>query len=102
VFSREAFEWEGLGEVPLHVIAPSIDAFSPKNQDLPEDAVAAILRAAGLVEGDAAGAEFRHVDGATGRVERRAERVARAATDRRGPLPAAGLALGSAQGSARA
>ena len=45
VFSREAFEWEGLDGVPLHIIAPSIDAFSPKNQDLPADAVAAILRA---------------------------------------------------------
>jgi trehalose synthase len=74
VFSREAFEWDGLDGVPLHVIAPSIDAFAPKNQDLDADAVAAILRASGIFEGSAdAAASFTRVDGSEGRVERPAE-----------------------------
>ncbi len=73
VFSREAFEWEGLGGVPLHVIAPSIDAFAPKNQDLDEEAVTGILHCAGLVEGDGGHAVFTHVDGSPGRVHRRAQ-----------------------------
>ena len=67
VFSRTAFEWEGLDGVPLHVIAPSIDAFAPKNQDLGEAAVAAILRAPGLFDGDASRrSSFTRVDGARG------------------------------------
>src|SRR4051794_25430020 len=73
VFSREAFRWDGLDGVPLHVIAPSIDAFAPKNQDLPDDAVAAILRVSGLFSGDGEGARFRRVDGEVGEVTRAAE-----------------------------
>ena len=34
VFSRRALPWEGLEEDKLWLVAPSIDAFSPKNQDL--------------------------------------------------------------------
>src|SRR5919109_807612 len=37
VFSREAFVWEGLDRSKLTIIAPSIDAFSPKNEDLAPD-----------------------------------------------------------------
>ena len=33
VFSRAAFAWEGLDRERIAVIQPSIDAFSPKNQD---------------------------------------------------------------------
>lgn len=76
VFSRDAFVWDGLGDVPVHVIPPSIDAFSPKNQDLDEGAVLAILHAANLMEGaedDATDAVFLHVDGSPGRVERQAQ-----------------------------
>ena len=39
VFSRKAFVWEGLDEEKLWLVAPSIDAFSPKNQDLRSEAV---------------------------------------------------------------
>jgi trehalose synthase len=71
VFSREAFEWEGLDRGKMHVIPPSIEAFSPKNQDLSSDAVAAILHAAHAVEGEAAGdPTFELVDGTPERVRR--------------------------------
>src|SRR4051812_13218975 len=72
VFSRRAFEWEGLDGVPLHVIAPSIDAFAPKNQDLSDEAVDGILAAAGIVSGGGQGA-FTRVDGGPGRIEHAAE-----------------------------
>jgi trehalose synthase len=76
IFSREAFRWEGLGDVPVHISPPSIDAFSPKNQDLPEGAVDAILAAAGLVrmaDVDDGRATFARVDGSPGRVHRQAQ-----------------------------
>ena len=39
VFSREAFEWEGLDKEDVTVIPPSIDAFAPKNQELDRERV---------------------------------------------------------------
>jgi trehalose synthase len=48
VFSRRAFVWEGLDDDRIELIAPVIDAFSPKNQELDREAVAAILGCAGL------------------------------------------------------
>ncbi len=75
VFSREAFTWEGLERDRVVLIAPSIDAFSPKNQELDPGAVNAILAVAGLNEGwsgDAA-PTFTREDGSQGRVERRAQ-----------------------------
>src|SRR6476620_1656949 len=48
VFSRQEFVWEGLDTGRVWVVPPSIDAFSPKNQDLAAPVVAAILGAAGL------------------------------------------------------
>jgi trehalose synthase len=77
VFSREAFFWEGrLPAEGSHVIPPSIDIFSPKNQDLGDEAVRAILAAAGIVEG-AGGAQpcFERENGTTGTVGRRARIV---------------------------
>jgi len=47
VFSRESFAWEGLDRDRLAVIAPSIDVFSPKNEDLDRSTVLAALRASG-------------------------------------------------------
>jgi len=74
VFSRRAFAWEGLDPGRVHLIAPSIDAFAPKNQDLDADTVAAVLRAAGIVaDGDRAAATYRRLGGSQGRVERAAE-----------------------------
>lgn len=70
VFSRKDFAWEGLPEERIAVIPPSIDAFSPKNQDLPTSAVAAILAATGLAGGDAQGAEYLRTDGSRADVRR--------------------------------
>jgi trehalose synthase len=52
VFSRRAFAWEQLDDSRIHLIAPTIDAFSAKNQELDDDTVTAILMAAGIVDGD--------------------------------------------------
>src|SRR5215211_3152343 len=73
VFSRQAFVWDDLHPERIVIIPPSIDAFSPKNQDLPETTVRAIVRAARLVE-DGAGRDtsFERLDGTPGRVDRQA------------------------------
>ena len=74
VFSREAFVWEGLDPGRTELIAPVIDAFSPKNQELDAGAVAAILHAAGLNDdGATADPIFTREDGTPSRVDRRAE-----------------------------
>jgi trehalose synthase len=75
VFSREAFVWEDLPQDRIHIIAPSIDAFSPKNQELEPGAVKAILGAAGVYqdEHDPAAAVFAREDGSPARVSRRAQ-----------------------------
>jgi trehalose synthase len=77
VFSRSAFVWEHLDSHRIHVIAPSIDAFAPKNQDLDAGTVRAVLLAAGIVhDGEPpAGATFARQDGSPGRVTRQAEMI---------------------------
>jgi trehalose synthase len=81
VFSRRQFVWEGIDPGRVWIVPPSIDAFSPKNQDLPDDSVAAILGVMGLAEASGPAPEFRRLDGSPARVERRAE------LDQDGPLP---------------
>jgi trehalose synthase len=75
VFSRRAFAWEGLDEDRIALIAPSIDAFSAKNQDLDAGAVAAILEIAGLQHEGGAGhpPAFTRHDGSPAHVIRHAE-----------------------------
>jgi len=74
VFSREAFGWEGLDKARIRVIAPSIDAFSPKNEDPPDDVEDAILATSGLAPGQARTAPtFTRFDGSTGTVKRTVE-----------------------------
>jgi trehalose synthase len=75
VFSRRAFAWEGLDEDRIALIAPSIDAFSAKNQDLDAGAVAAILEIAGLQHEGGAGhpPAFTRHDGSPAHVVRHAE-----------------------------
>src|SRR6478672_8868510 len=46
VFSRKAFEWEGLDDEAT-IIPPSIDAFAPKNQEIDRERVLSILSVAG-------------------------------------------------------
>jgi trehalose synthase len=75
VFSRRAFEWEGLDPDRMALIPPSIDAFSPKNQQLEPDAVKAILHVAGLgPHNGRSGAWFTRHDGTPARVDRSAQR----------------------------
>jgi trehalose synthase len=76
VFSRRAFAWENLDDSRIHLIAPSIDAFAPKNQDLDAGTVAAVLRTAGIVAGgDGQPATYRRQDATPGRVDSRAELI---------------------------
>jgi trehalose synthase len=82
VFSRERFVWEGLDDDRTWIVPPSIDPFSPKNQDLDDGAVAAILDVIGLQDAGAEGhALFRRFDGSEARVTRKADLV------QAGPVP---------------
>jgi trehalose synthase len=84
VFSRQAFVWLGLDPEKTVIIPPSIDAFSPKNQELGPRLVEGILTASGLVEGGDPGlATYARAGGAPGLVRRSAEMV-----DGGGPLAA--------------
>jgi trehalose synthase len=75
VFSRASFAWENLDPERIVVIPPSIDVFSPKNEDLDRQAVLDILRACGVLAGGTgpAGGTFHRQDGTPGRVDRHAE-----------------------------
>jgi trehalose synthase len=73
VFSRAAFVWEGLDDAKVRVIAPSIDAFTAKNQELEPETVHAILAAAGIVDGGDGDATFKRGDGSEARVQSEAE-----------------------------
>jgi trehalose synthase len=75
VFSRESFTWEGLDCNRIAVIPPSINVFSPKDQDLDRDTVRGVLRPCGVLAGedDGAPATFIRQDGTPGRMERRVE-----------------------------
>jgi trehalose synthase len=78
VFSRPAYAWEGLDENRLTVIAPSIDAFSPKNQAMSFTGITAVLRAAGLAadsDHHPSRAVFERLDGSVGKVERAARMI---------------------------
>ena len=82
VFTRPEYVWEGIDRDRVTVQLPSLDPFSPKNQELGADAVLAILDRVGLTE-SGAGAEpaFTRFDGSPSRVTARA----RIAQD--GPVP---------------
>jgi trehalose synthase len=83
VFSRHEYAWDGLPRDKLWVVAPSIDAFSPKNQAMSPDTVEAILAQAGLGPRRRGSAPtFERADGSPGRVDRAAE------VDQDGPVPA--------------
>jgi trehalose synthase len=70
IFSRHAYVPEWANAVRTEIIQPSIDVFSPKNQDLDEDAVRAILSHVGLVVDGGSGAPtYTRRDGTPGRVD---------------------------------
>jgi trehalose synthase len=75
VFSRASFAWENLDPERTVVIPPSIDVFSPKNEDLDPQAVLDVLRACWILVGgtEPGGGTFQRQDGTPGRVDRRAE-----------------------------
>jgi trehalose synthase len=74
VFSRDAFVWEGLDDDKVEIIMPSIDAFTPKNQEMEPEQAAAILVAAGILESDDGGdPTFERGDGSEARIEHTAE-----------------------------
>ena len=77
VFSRPAYTWEGLDRSKLTVIAPSIDAFAPKNHAMSFTAITAVLRAAGLAADHhhPPRAIFERLDGSVGTVEHAATLV---------------------------
>jgi trehalose synthase len=75
VFSRQAYVPDCCRPERSVVIPPSIDAFSPKNQDLDEATVRAILVHTGLVEAPQGEGEpiYRRADGTPTRVDRQAD-----------------------------
>jgi trehalose synthase len=75
VFSRHAYVPTALQGEHTAIIPPSIDPLSPKNQDLAEPSIRAILKHVGLVVGNTTAAEpaFRRFDGSPGRVDRRCD-----------------------------
>jgi trehalose synthase len=83
VFSRRQYIPEGFNSDRSVVIPPSIDPFSPKNQELGDDVVRAILVHTGLIDGHPGEASptFIRSDGSPGRVDRRADII------RLGPAP---------------
>ncbi len=83
IFSRREFIWDGLDDSRVWLVPPTIDAFSPKNQDLSDDAVSAILAASGLTGSDpVAPPTFTRTDGSPGRVNRAARIEADGPLDR--------------------
>jgi trehalose synthase len=74
VFSRAAYAWQGLDSNNVDVIQPSIDPFSPKNQDQTDEQTRSILARAAIVpDGLTRKATFTRSDGTPGRVDRRVE-----------------------------
>ena len=84
IFSREQYVWDDLDRDRVTIVPPSIDPFSPKNQELAPEAVEAILHVAGVApDGPAGPSVFKRSDDTPGRVDRPGEMVQEA------PVPAA-------------
>lgn len=77
VFTKAAFAPPWLDRTRLKVILPSIDPFSPKNQELHPDTTRAILTTLGILANSSAGPgpAFRRRDGTVGQVSDRARIV---------------------------
>jgi trehalose synthase len=87
VFSRRAFAPTWMPRELVHEIAPSIDPFAPKNQELTADDAAAILTSAGLLAGHRRNATYLRADGSRRRIDHGADIV------RTGPPPAPDIPL---------
>jgi trehalose synthase len=73
VFSRRRFAWEGLEGRRIWIMPPTIDAFSPKNQEMDAETVALVLGTIGLgPDGSYPPAVFHRNDGTPARVDRKA------------------------------
>jgi trehalose synthase len=73
VFSRERFVWEGLEGRRIWIMPPTIDAFSPKNQEMDVETVASVLGTIGLgPDGSLPPPIYHRNDGAPARVNRKA------------------------------
>jgi trehalose synthase len=87
VFTRPEYVPVWLPKDRVSIIPPSIDPYSPKNQELSEGARLQILAAMGVFEGaPAGGATFVRRDGSVGTVTRRAAVVAEGPLDFSAPL----------------
>ncbi len=78
VFSRDAYVPEYCREMVTAIVPPSIDAMSPKNQEMEPEQVRAILRHVGLMAGgedEDAEPFFEQAEGTQQRVERKCEVV---------------------------
>jgi trehalose synthase len=75
VFSRRAFAPSWADDSRLHVIPPSIDPFSAKNEPISQRNVRLILGYTGLIGGDGAtpSVPFARRDGSPGRINRRVD-----------------------------
>jgi trehalose synthase len=88
IFSRRAYVPDWANAIQTEIIRPSIDVFSPKNQDMDEQTVRAILTHVGLVVDGVEGAPtYTRQDGTVGRVDRLCEVLST------GPPPAYDLPL---------
>jgi trehalose synthase len=73
VFSRSRMVWEGLEGQRIWIMPPTIDAFSPKNQEMDSETVASVLGTIGLTpDGSLPPPTYKRFDGAPARVNRRA------------------------------
>ncbi len=81
VFSDRRFPPSWVDDERLSVIWPSIDPFAPKNQELDDATVEAILTHVGLIAGTSGETVFERIDHSPGRVERKCDVI------RTGPPP---------------
>jgi trehalose synthase len=88
VFSRSGYVPAPLRDRPTWIIPPSIDPFSPKNQELDPDTVHAILHRIGVLDGGAPAGptRFERADGTPGEVVRPATVVSEGLPGRDDPV----------------
>jgi trehalose synthase len=73
VFTKERFAPAWVDRDRLHVITPSIDPFSPKNEMLDDESVAAVLASTGAFAGRVGPARCTHEDGRAEEIDQRVD-----------------------------